>query len=131
MDKKPVASIIFAVFGLAVILFVSYKAFRESERNRKIEQEIAAVQAEAEKIQKDNRELEEKIAYFRTPEFQEKIAKEKLNFQKADEEVVIIKSSPSLRVEAEEEVQSIPSDQESLGEKEPNYRKWWRYFFNY
>ena len=130
MEKKPIASIIFAIFGLAVIIFVSFKAYEESQRNQKIRQEIAAVQFEAEKIQKDNRELEEKIAYFKTPEFQEKIAKEKLDFQKADEEVVVIKSSPSLEAKNDETEMVLPA-KELSNPKEPNYRKWWRYFFKY
>jgi cell division protein FtsB len=130
MEKKSVASIAFAIFGLCIIGFVGFKAYKESERNRQIGKEIGAIQAEAEKIRKSNRELEEKIAYFQTPEFQEKVAKEKLNFQKADEEVVIIKSSPSLKSDKE------AGDEELAGafreeDKTPNYQKWWKYFFKY
>lgn len=128
MGKKTIISTIFVIFGLVIISFVAFKAYKASERNRKIENEIATIRTEAEKIRKDNRELEEKIGYFQTPEFQEKIAKEKLNFQKADEEVVVIKSSPSMRPEKEDETkESLVGGAE--GEKTSNYRKWWNYFF--
>lgn len=130
MGKKPIIPTIFVIFGLGIISFVAFKAYKASERNRKIENEIAAIRTEAEKIRKDNRELEEKIDYFQTPEFQEKVAKEKLNFQKADEEVVVIKSSPSMKAEKENE-NIDPSVGGAEGEKIPNYRKWWRYFFQY
>lgn len=120
---------IFSVFGLAVIIFVSFKAYKESERNKQIQKEIGAIRTEAEKIQKDNRELEEKIAYFQTPEFQEKVAKEKLNFQKADEEVVVIKSSPSSR--AEKAAGEEDEASETVRDSQANYLKWWRYFFKY
>lgn len=130
MEKKSIISIIFAVFGLAVISFVGFKAYKESERNKQIEKEIGVIRTEAEKIRTNNRELEDKIAYFQTPEFQEKIAKEKLNFQKADEEVVIIKSSPSLKSENVAGDSALPvgaSDRAKI----PNYQKWWQYFFKY
>ena len=129
MGKKSIASFLFAVCGLVIISFVSFKAFKESKRNKQIEQEIGVIQAEADKIRKNNQELEERIGYFQTPEFQEKMAKDKLNFQKNDEEVVIIKSSPSLGgVSAPAEDQSKARVREDY---RPNHQKWWQFFFKY
>lgn len=129
MSKKSIASFMLAVCGLVVIGFVSFKAFKEVQRNRQIEQEINAIQSEADKIRKNNQELEERIGYFQTPEFQEKVAKDKLNFQKNDEEVVIIKASPSMKVEEEKDddfSKSAPAQ-----DLRTNYQKWWQYFFKY
>jgi len=130
MSKKSIASFLFAVCGLIIIGFVSFKAFRESQRNKQIEKEIDAIRTQAEKIKKNNQELEERIGYFQTPEFQEKVAKDKLNFQKNDEEVVIIKSSPSARVEKETGDRDLTSNL-AAEDKRSNYQKWWEYFFKY
>lgn len=129
MGKKSIASFLFVVCGLAIIGFVSFKAFKENKRNKQIEQEIAKIQAEADKVKRNNQELEERIGYFQTPEFQEKMAKDKLNFQKNDEEVVIIKSSPSVAgistVSKDEPKNRVSED------RRPNYQKWWQFFFKY
>lgn len=130
MSKKSIASFLFAIGGLVVIGFVSLKAFQEAKRNRQIEQEIEAIRTEAEKIRKNNQELEERIGYFQTPEFQEKMAKDRLNFQKNDEEVVIIRSSPSMRAGKETEGNDLQNNQPKW-DLTPNYQKWWQYFFKY
>lgn len=130
MSKKSIASFLFAICGLIIIGFVSFKALQEAKRNRQIEQEISAIRSEAEKIRKNNQELEDRIGYFQTPEFQEKVAKEKLNFQKNDEEVVIIKPSPSLK---NDDFSAVAGNQaeKSVPDGRPNYQKWWQYFFKY
>ena len=83
---------------------------------------------EAEKLRQDNKSLEDKIGYFETQEFQEWEAKKKLNFQKEDESVVVVRPSPS-----QETNESEPEKKEENGSKEdmPNYKKWWNYFFKY
>lgn len=95
-------------------------------RERKIEKEIEAMMQEANRIKNENKMLQDKIEYFQTPEFQEKMAKEKLNMQKTDENVAIIKPSPSF---AEEE--DLPQEPQQAEMELPNYIKWWNYFFKY
>lgn len=71
--------------------------------------------------------MTERIAYFQTPQFQEKIAKEKLNLQKPDENVVVVKNRDDQKAEVigvEDEVYSDEVDT-------TNYQKWWDAFFKY
>lgn len=107
---------------------IGWVASKEAYRNKKIEQEIEALKQEAEKIRKENGALEEKIAYFETSEFQERVAKEKLNLQKPDEQVVVVK--PGVKSEETESTQEIAQIDE-MEQKTPNYQKWWNLFFKY
>jgi len=128
MKKRSFFSILFAIIGLIVAGWISYYAVKENKRSRQIENEIETLRQEAEKLRQNNQNMSEKIGYFDTAEFQEKIAKEKLNLQKEDENVAIIKPSPTLRIpESEEET----AKKEAALPEKPNYEKWWNYFFKY
>ncbi len=89
--------------------------------------EIGKLKQEADKLRQNNQDMKEKIVYFETPEFQEKIAKEKLNLQKDNENVAIIKSAPVLK----EKNQEVESGQAISYPEKPNYAKWWDHFFGY
>ena len=127
MKKRPILSFILIVGGMCLAAWFSYAAYKEAKRNRQIDQEINSIRGEAERIRKDNTELQDKVSYFETPQFQELIAKEKLNLQKGGENVAIIKSSPSLN----------STEAPATEEKKPdvleihNYQKWWNKFFGY
>lgn len=128
-SKKIIISSIFVLTGLAIAVAVSFKASREVGRNNKIEEEIASLQREAEKIRKDNQNLEDRIAYFETHEFQEREAKEKLNFQKEGEKVVVVRPSPFQEANQETPAKNIKSLQSE--DELANYMKWWNHFFKY
>lgn len=90
MRKIPVfARFLIAAFVIA-IGFVASSAWKEMERSKRIEDEVAKLRSEADRIRGENRTLTEKISYFSTPEFEEREAKEKLGMKKNDEEVVSI-----------------------------------------
>lgn len=128
MKKKVSFAIFLFALGAVVAGLIGWAASKEAYRNKKIEQEINSLKQEAEKIRQDNNILEEKIAYFQTPEFQERVAKEKLNLQKPDEQVVFVKPSIANEVKADE-AESLENETQEIPVK--NYRKWWDYFFKY
>lgn len=128
MKKISFITVVISIIGLATIAAISWVSWKEAKRNKSIDQEIGALRQEAEKIQRNNRDLREKISYFETPEFQEKIAKEKLNLQKPEEQVVIVR--PSLSLEDKKEA-SKSNDTDNESEGIPNYKKWWDQFFKY
>jgi len=128
MKKSGVFSSILIFIVLVAAGMVSYKAFKEAKRSQQIETEIESLRQEAEKIRQDNNNLEEKIAYFDTQGFQEREAKEKLNFQRPNENVVVVKPVPEIEYPdpMNNEVENkIPGENEKI----PNYRKWWNKFF--
>lgn len=128
MTKKKFSfAIIIFVAGIALAVFISSNAIREAYRSQSIEKEVEKLKQEAQKIQSENKELSERIAYFQTADFQEKVAKEKLNLQKPDENVVVVKSV--VKQEESGSVEQVPV--ESAVDSQPNYRKWWNIFFKY
>lgn len=127
IKKKFSFVIIFFIAGIILAIFISSSAVREAYRSRKIEKEVEELRQEAKRIQNENEQLTERIAYFETPEFQEKIAKEKLNLQKPDENVVVVRqSSKKEDVKTEQQIE-IDGDLHDI----PNYLKWWNFFFKY
>lgn len=120
---------LFIIAGVVAAGWISYLSLKESKRNRQIREEIEMLQKEADNLNQNNQEMQEKIVYFETPEFQEKIAKEKLNLQKDNENVAIIKSSPISKDNRPKENKS--QEQISEAVEEPNYKKWWNQFFEY
>lgn len=128
MTKKKFSFVvIFFVAGIAAAIFISSSAVREAYRSKTIEKEVENLKQEALRIQSENKDLTERVAYFETPEFQEKVAKEKLNLQKPDETVVVVKKGIKQGEQEKNEQVAIENDQSSV----QNYQKWWNFFFKY
>jgi cell division protein FtsB len=131
MNKtNSIISIGIILGGLALIALLLYPSYREYERNKKIDSEIEKLSNEAQRLREGNIALTEKIEYFKTEAYKEKIAKERLNMQKNDEQVVIVKPSVSKM-----EIEDIPSkNEDSQNDSDsisyPIYRKWINYFFD-
>jgi cell division protein FtsB len=128
MRKRSFFSILFAIVGIIIAGWISYFALKENKRNKQIESEINNLRTEAEKLRQNNQEMKNKIVYFETPEFQEKMAKEKLNLQKENENVTIIKSSP---VSRDKQVAGETTATEKKAPEKTNCEKWWDYFLKY
>ncbi len=114
--------------GIVLSAFIVYISVKEIQRGKQIENEIENLRREAEKIESGNNQLQEKISYLSTQEFRERAAKEKLNLQKPDEKVVIVK--PSVSLENIEE-STAGGGEEEIKEEIPNYLKWHNQFFGY
>lgn len=115
--------------GLVASGFIGYSAIKENQRNKQIENEIKSLRGEAQKLRQSNQDMQEKILYYDTSDYQEKTAKDKLNLQKENENVAIIKPTPTLREGETSNPSSIES--EVTTKEKPNYQKWIDYFFKY
>ena len=128
MTKKKISFVVvFFVAGIILAVFISVNAVREAYRSRTIEKEVESLKQEALRIQNENNAMIERIAYFQTSQFQEKIAKEKLNLQKPDENVVIVKYGVEREVNADAKPMAEAQEQQDV----QNYQKWWNIFFEY
>lgn len=116
---------------VAVMLVVGWVlviSYRQIERGRRIEQEVSALQSEADRIRQENETLGEKVAYFASPAFQEQEAKDKLGLKRPDENVAVIKPRP----EAGNQDGAVSPERQPFPASEagtPNYLKWWQSFF--
>lgn len=124
MKKISYYLIILAVLGVGAV--ISRKAYREYKRNQLIQKEIDTVKEQAEKLKKNNDDIREKISYLETEDFKEWEAKKKLNFQRPEENVAIVRPSPS-----REAIGEIKKNEERTAPEPsiPNWKKWWNYFF--
>jgi cell division protein FtsB len=113
------------VVGVAavIVLFILLSLGQEMNRRWQIEREVARLEAQANDVQRNVTELENLNQYFRTSDFQERLAREKLNFRAPGEEVVLIPEDEQLSEVAvgtqqiqRESVISIPV-------------QWWNAFF--
>ena len=98
------------MFGTAKILV----------QKRTIDREIAKLEAQMEKVKKDNNQLSSLIQYLNTPEYQEKSAREKLNLRKDGEQVVVLPAGQDAGTVTEQQPEP----------PKPNYQEWFDYFFN-
>lgn len=85
---------------------------------KQIDQEIAGLLAEEERLISTNKQLEQSISFLSSPEYQEKLARMQLNLKKEGEIVVNFPTeSASSRV-----VTNAPTNSSNL-------INWWKYIF--
>ena len=105
---------------IGVLIVVMYGTAKIIVQKRSIDKEIAKLQAQMDKIKKDNNQLSSLIQYLNTPEYQEKSAREKLNLKKDGEFVVVLPPGQD----------SGASTEQQPSAPKPNYQQWFDYFFS-
>lgn len=110
-------------------LAAGWTSYGEYERSVRIQAEIDTLRSEAERIERENATLSEKIEFFASPNFKESEAKEKLGLRRQEEKVVAIEGD--MRLISMEETSEIEekTDDRSVDWEIPNYQKWWQQFF--
>lgn len=105
-----------------------WASYREYQRGARIQSEIDALQKEADRVDRENATLSEKIEYFASPDYQESVAKEKLGLRRQEETVLSVNIPEGDLVPAR--VMSIEERHDDrIMNTLPNYRKWWNHFF--
>lgn len=107
--------------GVAV-LFILLSLGQEVNRRWQIEREVTRLEQEAGSLKKGVVELQHLNEYFRTPDYQERLAREKLNYRAPGEEVVLIPEGEAPR-EGEVVSQEVQRKEMSIP------LKWWYVFF--
>lgn len=108
-----------------VLLVAGYASWKQYERHSRIKQEVAVLEAEKERVRKENESLKERISYFKTENFQEQESKERLNMRKDNEYVVEIERMPTHGESAPRTVSTDNTAEVDI----PNYKKWWEKIF--
>lgn len=104
----------------AVILIVSL--VQEMNRRWQVQREVAALEAEVKAAERKTIELTHLNQYFRTDAFQERVARENLNYSAPGEQVVLVP----------EEAQDVKTISSEIGETPRSAStplKWWQIFF--
>jgi cell division protein FtsB len=92
---------------------------RLAYKNYQLNLEEARLNSDISSLENEIQDLRNKIVYFQSDSYKEKMIRAKLNLQKEGEEVVVITPSPVAEEVSEEEV-DLPKN---------NPQKWLWYFF--
>ncbi len=115
MNKDNFLIRIVIAVAILYLLFVVGKTLYQSYQVR---QEINGLKNEIETMRLANKDLSEKIIYYQSSSYQERIARERLGLQKPGEKVIVI----------------LPEDTKKVAEKDPYDKlsgpeKWLKFFF--
>jgi len=117
----------FFLAGLAILVLIGVSLGKEAYRKRQIQKEIEGLQSQINSLGQENSDMQNLIGYLSSTDFQEKEAREKLNLQKEDEKMIVLRK------------EVVPQDSQSKSGKDnanlppqdnaPNWQKWWKHFF--
>lgn len=103
-----------------VAIIVVLSLVQEMNRRLQIQREVRQLEAQAEEMKRTIASLENLNQYFKTDDYQERLAREKLNYQAPGETVVLIPDEEAVAAGAK------PAPPERVV---PIIEKWWRVFF--
>jgi len=119
---------LFFLAGLAVLVMIGISLGKETYRKRQIQKEIGNLQTEIQKVSQENSDLGNLISYLSSQEFQEKEAREKLNLQKDDEKMIVLRKD--VVPQNGEQANRDAKNAEALEDKTSNWKKWLELFFS-
>ena len=119
---RTIATFIFFVCGIAVIVVTLVLVVKERKRAFVIQNEIYALEQEKKRYEHENIELQDKVEYLQSEHSYEKEAK-KLNYKKQGEHVVIVRRS----LEEEEKEEDVIDKQDDVNLT--HHQIWLSYFF--
>lgn len=107
--------------GAGISLLILFSLGQEMNRRWQIQRQVQQLDSELKKAQHQVAGLANLNQYFRTDDYQERLAREKLNYQAPGEKVVLLPEQPPADVAA---VSSEPE------EVPPSIAmRWWKLFF--
>lgn len=130
-EKKSASVKIFSgmffLAGLAILILIGISLGKEVYRKKQIQKEIDGLQEQISQLGQSNGDMENLISYLSSTDFQEKEAREKLNLQKNDEKMIVLRKDvvqPNIQTPNQDANRQAPPEDNS-----PNWQKWWQYFF--
>jgi len=105
-------------FWLVLVVYMSYSVGKVAYKNHLLNVEEMKLREEILVMENDIQDLKNKIIYYQSDSYKEKMLRARLNLQKEGEKVVVIEPEPDAEIIAE--------PQKKL--KKTNPEKWWDYF---
>lgn len=121
---KKIAQFLVIVFLVIIIGIVLKNIYFSIKDKQHINKEVTALKKEANKFDRDNKNLNKLIKYFDSQEFQEKEIKNKLNLVNKGEKVIVVQNSASDNVN-----KNTMKKNSKVITRHANYYYWWKYFF--
>lgn len=126
--SRSVVFLLISVVFLGISGIVAWKGYEKYREKERVASQVSRLRDEAERIKSETAQLDERIAYMRTPEYAEREVKEKLNLKKPEESVAVVQSGSEKQREELGEKPSV-SVEPSVKTTEGNPKKWWDFFF--
>lgn len=120
------ARLLLLVFAIGSV-FVFSSGWKELGRSKRIEEEVARLRDEADRVRGDNGALSDRIEFFATESFEEREAKGKLGMKKRGEEAVDLDVGVVLGSDTKDRSVSETTIDGSVRQV-PNYLKWLKRF---
>ena len=114
--KSLLSTKLAVVLLLGLVVFLANLRFQQWRAQRAIESEKQAIAAQAETLEKKNRDLNQSLSYLNTPDFKERVARQQLNLKKNGEVVYSF---------SEDQASSSPTQTKTASN---NFQKWLEYF---
>jgi len=123
--------VVLMVLGVGSVLsWLAFQTYQEFRRGQAVQREIDQLVQEGSQIRQENASLKDNIEYFKTNDFEEREAKEKLNYQANGERVVVFQASAD-PVEKKVSFSENTGSTDTVIFRKPNYRLWWEQFFDF
>lgn len=112
------------IIGVTVVIvfLILLSLVQEMNRRWQVQREVQRLEEEVAEIQKNVVELDNLNTYFRTEDYQERLAREKLNYRAPGEQVVLIPEEDLSQTE-----EALPQAEDDTQISIP--MRWWRIFF--
>jgi cell division protein FtsB len=115
----------FLFLSIVIILYFFWALGKMAWQNYQVNQQIKNLESEVAQIENDNQKLSDLIAYFQTETFKEQEAREKLGLVMPGEKVLVFPGNDKNTENGIVETVTKQNNEVS----EPNYKKWWSFFF--
>ena len=110
------------IVGVGLLLYVALLLGKAFWANYQVNSQIKNLRLEIVKLEENNQQLQNYIAYYRTDAYREKALRQKLNYQKPGETVV---ATPRDNPVAKRVIQT---EEEKIITNRSNWQKWIAYF---
>ena len=101
-------------------ILIIFSLVQEMNRRLSVQREIVRLESDANKLEKNLIQMENLNQYFKTNDFAELMAREKLNYRAEGEKVVLI---PEIEAVQDESAETDQVDERSIP------KRWWDAFF--
>lgn len=122
----------FTIIGVLILILIAIPLVKNIKKQYAINSEIRMLDSEIKDFEAKNIELKNKFKYLESDQFANEQAKINLNYKKAGEEVVVIKTIATETPYSETVNKALASanqNNETSSADTINPVRWWRYFF--
>jgi len=105
--------------GIAFLVYLFFLAGKTVYQNIKFNGVEKDLQREVDVLEAENINLKNKILYYKTDSYKERVMRERLGYQKPGEQVLVITQNPETETQTKDEQK----------DKLSNPQKWWKFLF--